>query len=118
MQKQIATQKAKAPQPQKADPLEGQKDKLVKAWEFKSVQEGAMRELKEKFDALTEDAKQVQAKHAEASKQKHDADVVIETLAGILRDFGVDPQAVLNAAFAQPEPADTLAEPEPNEPVG
>jgi hypothetical protein len=93
-----------------------QKHKLCEAWSFKVMREQEMKERQDKMNALQEEFKAVQVKFNESAQQKHDIDIAIQIIAGVLTEMGLNPQQVLNDAFApqvdagegSPEAVETL----------
>ena len=100
------------PQPEKPNFEQLQKNKLIGAWEFKSLREAEIKELQDKSTALQAEFKQVQDKIAETSQQRRDAEITLQAIAQILTEMEIDPNAVLQEAF-NPKPA----EPQVEEPI-
>lgn len=100
------------PQPEKPSFEQLQKNKLIGAWEFKSLREAEIKDLQDKSAALQAEFKQVQDKIAETSQQRRDAEIALQTIAQILTEMEIDPNAVLQEAF-NPKPAESEVADEP-----
>lgn len=70
--------------------VDKQKTKIIQAIEFRQTQQADVERLKEEAATKQEELRQIQQKHLEAATNLDRINHVINTLASILQDLGVD----------------------------